>query len=834
MTHEPSLVVGLEHPVVGTPAEQVAHLLRQLRRRQARQCGGPELTYRELAARTGWSIGTFAGYFNGQVMPPTDRFDMLVTLLGATPVERGALATARDRAQESRRRSKATTDSPVPRQLPLVGFPFAGRTRELAGLDALLRRQTADVGPESVRVVPAGTVAVVCGGAGVGKTSLAVHWAHRVAGHFPDGQIFVNLRGFDPGRPPVSPAEARLDLLDALGVSARAVPRSGAAQEGLYRSLVAGRRMLIVLDDARDADQIRPLLPGTSSCLTVVTSRSQMTGLAAVEGAHHIELDVLSLAEARDLLARRLGSVRVAAELETVDELIRCCAALPLALAVVAARAGTRPTFPLAALAEELRNARDTLDPFATEDPTADPRAAFAGSYRQLRPPAAKLFRWIGGHPGPDLTAEAAASIAGVPPAAVRPALAELTRARLVVERVPGRYAMHDLLRVFASEQTRLVDGPKRRRAVVRRILDHYLRTAYTAAMLLYPAGDPIALVPSAPGVTCEGLSDRDHARRWLENEHRVLVGAVGLAAVHGFAAHAWQLAWALTTYLDWRGHWQDLVAVQGIALMAATQAGNEVGRIHALRFLARAGNRLGRYADAHAQLEEAIDLCRRIGDRAGEAHCHLNLSLTLELSGRYEAALEHAHTALNLFHVAGHRPGYASSLGVVGWYHALLGRYERALDCCRQAVKLQTELGSPHESPATLDSLGYTYHQLGRCAEAAVTYQRAVTLYRESGDRYHEADTLVHLGDCHQLAGDGEAALVAWRQALNIFDDLRHPAAAGLRALPLSWAGLTPTTDMVADTCGPVAPLTGRRARFDAGYGLGAPEAGWAPRRSG
>ncbi|GIJ19794.1 ATP-binding protein [Micromonospora lutea] len=791
MTQEPSPVTDLD---LGTAAstEQVAQLLRQLRRRQARQCGRSELTYRELAARTGWSIGTLAGYFGGRILPPTDRFDVLVSLLGATPAERGPLATARDRAHENRRRPKRTLDSPVPRQLPMACFPFAGRSRELAELDDLVRCRAGRT--RSAEPGPSGTVAVLSGSAGVGKTSLAVHWAHRVADRFPDGHFFVSLRGFDPHRPPVSPTEVVRDLLAALGVTARTMPPSDAAQVGLYRSLVSGRRMLIVLDDARDVDQVRPLLPGSADCFTLVTSRDQLTGLVTVEGAHHVVLDVLPVGEARDLLARRLGDRRVAAEPETVDELIHRCARLPLALAVVAARASARPGFALSTLAEELRDAQDTLDPFTGETGSADPRAAFAGSYRRLRPAAAELFRRVGGHPGPDLTAAVAASLTGVAVPAVRSALAELTRAHLLVEHLPGRYTMHDLLRIFATEQARRVDSQAIRRAAVRRGLDHYLSTAYAAAVRLYPADDPITLVPTAPDVTPERLTDRDQALRWLESEHRVLVGAVEQAAAHGFARHAWQLAWTLASYLDWRGHWPDLAAVQGVALVAATRAGDQLGQVHARRLLARAENRLGAYGKARAHLAAAIELCQRLGYPAVEARCHLNLSLTLELCGRYPAALEHARRALDLFRAAGHRPGYASSLGIVGWYHAQLGEYHRALDHCRRAVALQSELGGHHESPYTLDSLGFAYHKLGRYAEAASTYQRAVELYQEVGDRYNEADTLVHLGDCQQLAGAGEAALAAWRQALDIFDDLRHPAASGLRERCQASAAVEPT----------------------------------------
>jgi tetratricopeptide (TPR) repeat protein len=755
-----------------TSTQQLAHLLRQLRRRDARRRGEPELTYRELAARTGWSIGLLAGYFGGDILPPTDRFDVLVALLGAAPGERGVLATARDRVHETRRRPRpAAPVRPVPRQLPPVSFRLAGRTAQLAELHRLARH---DDGAAT------GRIAVVSGTAGVGKTALAVHWAHLVAARFPDGQLFVNLRGFDPDRPPAGPAEAVRDFLDALGVAVDARPVSTTAQANLYRSILADRRVLVVLDNARDAGQVRPLLPGAPGCCTLVTSRTELTGLIAVEGAQRVILDLMPLEEARDLLAHRLGAQRVAAEPAVADEIIEGCARLPLALTVVAARASARPAFPLAAVAEELQRARGSLDPFTGPDTAADTRAAFACSYDHLTETAATAFRRLGGHCGPDLTAPAAASLTGLASAGVRPALAELAHAHLITEHVPGRYAMHDLLRTFAVEQAHRLDTGRERGAAVERMLDHYLHTAYSAAVLMYPARDRVVVAAHRHDATPERLADRDAAQHWLDREHRVLINAVTQAVAAGFDTHAWQLAWTLSDFLDWGGYWHDLAAVQRTALAAARRCADPVGQVHAGRNAARAYIRLGRYDEARVCLDDAIELCQAIDDPLVEAGCHINLSLTLERNADHRGALAHSRQALELFRAADHETGYALSLGIVGWYHALLGDYGQALEHCRRALDLQRRLGG--EMPSTLDSLGFAYHHVGRHAEAAASYERAIELYRDAGNRYYEADTLVHLGDCHRATGAADLAVTAWRRALAILDDLRHPAADDLR----------------------------------------------------
>jgi tetratricopeptide (TPR) repeat protein len=757
---------------VSTPP-QLAQVLRQLRREQARRRKGAELTYRELSARTGWSVGLLAGYFGGQILPPTDRFDELMIQLDATPTQRGALASARDRVYEHRRRARLGHGAlPVPRQLPPASFRLAGRARQLADLKQLLRTDVE---------AATGTIAVLSGTAGVGKTAIALHWAHRVAERFPDGQLFVNLHGFDPRRHPVNPAEVVHDMLDAFGVAATQRPTSLAAQVNLYRSILAGNRVLIVIDDARDADQVRPLLPGAPGCFTLVTSRNRLSGLVAAEGAHRVVVDLMPAGEARELLAHRVGQQRVETEPGAAAEVVERCARLPLALVVAAARASSHPEFALAAVADELRRGRGGLDAFAGEDPAMDARAAFACSYRYLGDRAATLFRHLGGHPGPDVTAPAAASLAGLPVADVMPALAELTRAHLLTEHPPGRYTAHDLLRTFAAELAVRHDTAAARRAALNRVLDHYVHTAFAAAMLVNPSRDRIMPGRPGDGVTPERLRDRDEAQRWFAREQRVLLNAVTHAAAEGLPTHAWQLAWALTDVLDWRGAWYELATVHGVARHAAVAAADPTGQIHADRGLARASLRLGRDHEARTHLRRAIDLCRATGDLAAEGGCHITLALVLERLGEHRRALSHSQRALVLFRAAEHPSGVATSLGVVGWYHALLGENRRALGCCRRALALQRRHGS--ELPSTVDSLGYVFRRLGRQREAAAAYARAVELYRAAGDRYHEADTLIHLGDAHHAVGSADRAVTAWRQAWAILDDLGHPASEDMRS---------------------------------------------------
>ena len=631
----------------------------------------------------------------------------------------------------------ATTGAqrPLPAQLPHRLPEFTGRDAELDRLDALLAHDRGDTGTTVV-------IAVIVGTAGVGKTALAVHWAHRVSDRFPDGQLYVNLRGFDPTGAAVKPAAAIRGFLDAFGVTTQQIPASLEAQAALYRSMLSGRRVLVLLDNAADEDQVRPLLPGSPGCLVIVTSRNELPGLIVTEGAHPVVVDLLSTQEARQLLSRRIGKSRVLAEPQAVDNIIELCARLPLALMLVAARAVTHPAFGLAALAAELRGIGDSLDAFDGEDQSTNVRAVFSWSYQQLSVPGRSLFRLLGLHFGPDIATPAVVSLAGLAKGQVRPALAELARAHLVTERIPGRFAFHDLLRAYATEMAYTHDPQDYRHAAVQRMLAHYLHTAYRADELLNRHRDrPFTPAAASPGVTPESPVDQKQALAWFESEHAVLLTALRHAT--GFDTHIWQLAWALAPFFEYRGHWRDWRDSQGMALDASRRLSDKLAQALSHRLLGGAFVQLNSYHHAHTHLQHALELFGELGDKTGQADAHRNLAWTLERQGRYEEALPHAQQALALFQAAGHDTGRARALNAVGWFHAQLGDYREAIVCCQQALDLQREIDDQFGLAETYDSLGYAHRHLGHQKEATTCYQQAVDLYGELGDRYSEADTL-------------------------------------------------------------------------------------------
>ncbi|MDG4786539.1 BTAD domain-containing putative transcriptional regulator [Micromonospora sp. WMMD1102] len=670
----------------------------------------------------------------------------------------------------------AARSAPRPAQLPADLAEFAGRTTELARLDGLLDRATRPPGPAAT------VVAAVSGTAGVGKTTLAVHWAHRVAHRFPDGQLYVNLRGFDPVGPAVQPAEAVRQFLDALGVPAERIPTDLDAQAALYRSQMFHRRMLVLLDNARDAAQLRPLLPGGPGCLVLVTSRARLADLVAIEGAGPVPVGPLPAREARELLLRRIGGDRAGDEPQAVAEILARCAGLPLALAIVAARVATDPDLSLADLANQLRRGADRLDALSTGDPTTDLRAVFSWSYRSLRPAAARLFRLIGLHPGPDLSAAAAASLAGRPPAEVRETLAELTRANLLGQRSDGRYTPHDLLRAYAAEMAERTDSEPRRRGAVDRLIDHYVQSGNAADELLRTEPSPVPPGRPGPGVTPERPGEHQRALDWFAAERVVLLAVLDYAAGTGRDAQTWQLAWALGTYLDRSSHWYDLVGTQRAAVAAARRLADPTAQAVAHRFLARAYTRLARLDDADAQLRHALVLYRDAGDQAGQGHTHLNLSLMWERRGGLAEALDHARQGLDLLRAAGNRHGEARALNAVGWCHTLLADHSSALAYCERALVRLQELDDRGGQANTWGSLGRVHHHLGDRSRSLRCYDHALRLFRTIGDRHLEGITLSHVGDTHHAFGDPRAAGDVWREALQVLHEVDHVEAGRVR----------------------------------------------------
>jgi len=671
-------------------------------------------------------------------------------------------------AGPARATDQRAAGGPPPRQLPPGTRYFSGRAAALAQLTGLLGQQDDTDGTV--------ITAVISGSAGVGKTALALHWAHQVAGRFLDGQLYVNLRGFDPCGTPVPPTEVIRGFLDALQVPSAELPASPQAQAGLYRSLLAGRSLLILLDNAREAEQVRPLLPTGRGCLVLITSRSQLTGLVATDGAHPVRLGLPTEAEAAGLLTRRLGPAGAAQEPAAVTGLVQLCARLPLALSIAAARAATRPGLSLAALSAELRDAG--LDALATGEAATDVRAVFSWSYQRLSPAATRLFRLLGTQLGPDISVAAAASLARTAPVAARQALAELAEAHLADEHLPGRYSQHDLLRSYAAELAGQHDGPAGRDAAARRLLDHYLQTACRADRLLNPARDAIAVPDGLPGVTPEDLADHRAAWEWFSAAHQALAAAAGYAADRNVYPHAWLLPRALATYLDRRGRWADSADLQEAALAAAQRAGDRRGQAEACRILATARLMLGDPDRSEPLYHRAMALFARAGDQAGHARSALDIVRVLAYRGSHEAALEYARQAFRLFGAAGNGSGQARALSSIGWQHAQLGQAAAALACCGRALGLLRELGDQLGQAATWDSLGSIHRHLGDLDQAVTCYQQADGLCAALGASYYQAGTLGRLGDLHAAAGDPAAARAAWSRALAVLDEPPHPPA--------------------------------------------------------
>ena len=662
----------------------------------------------------------------------------------------------------------------MPRQLPAGVTHFAGRDAELQVLDELL---------EDAARTGTATVVVITGTAGVGKTALALHWAHRAASRFPDGQLHVNLRGYDPSGVPVASGEAVRILLNGLGVPREQIPDSQEAQAGLYRSLTAERQMLIVLDNAREPEQIRPLLPGGAGCLVLVTSRSSMSGLVAAVGAYPVPLGLLAEQDAMALLAARLGNDRTASDPAAARLILRLCARLPLALAITAARAAAQPSLPLDALAAALAVEQDRLDALETGDPATSVRAVFSWSYRQLPEATARIFRLLGAHPGPDVTIPAAASLAGVTRVQARRALAELAAASLLTEHSAGRYVLHDLLRAYAAELLSDAAGQDELVGAQARLVDHYLHGAHTATLLLAPLGHPIALADPVPGVTPERFESREPALAWFRAELQVLLATVRLAETAGLDAAAWQLPWTLRSFLDGQGLWQDWAAVNDIALAAAErlQDHNGLGWTH---------HRMAQVCSLSGDIERGIEHNSQAlahfelaGNLAGQGSAHLGMCIALGRQGDHEPALYHGEQALVLFRSAGDRIGEAYMLHLVGLELARLGSAEKGREHCSEAVELYGELGDLGGLADAWHSLGTVHRQLTEHVEAIACFQQSLMLSAELGDLWGQAYCLIHVGDTHEAAGDLAGARETWQQALEMLGDLQHPDADRIRA---------------------------------------------------
>jgi DNA-binding SARP family transcriptional activator len=976
---------------------ELARMLQQLRRREARRRAGAELTYRELAARTGWSLGIIAQYFSGKSLPPVDRFDVLTRLLGASRVEQGTLATARDRVDEHRRRVVATPDCQVrllglvevvgprgpaalvgTRQRALVGllalnagrvvsqtrlvdalwgedpprtaittlYSHVARVRrsldacglagalvtrgpgyslavrpddvdagrfearvaqgrqalangtpedaaaQLTGALALwrgepladapavgwaaaevqrlrevrvaahedlwdaqlrlgrhsavveeigrrladdptrersvellmlalyrcgrhtdaveayqrLRGQLADrlgiePGPRLTQLYaavlrrspeleqdPNGTgpaqlppraghfigrrgeltrldgllrgparVGVVCGPAGMGKTALAVQWAHRVADRYPDGQLFLDLRGHEPATA-VPVTEALTHLLRGLDVPPEKIPTTPAAAIGLYRSVLNRRRVLILLDNVGSVDQVTSLAPPSATSLLVVTSRDRLAGLAVDHAVSTVELDALPVDEALTLLRRVLGTDRVAREPGPANELVDVCGGMPLALRIAAAKLATVPTRPIAELAADLSGA-DRLGSLAVPgDPARSVRTVLASAYQSLSGPAARVFRRMGLHPGESFAAELAVAVSDVD----RRYLDELTGVHLIADRGAGRYRYHDLIRLYAAERAEPGDQTR----TVARLVDWYLVLADAANRVFDPVRDRAGPVSVRPPIPAPFPADRDRALAFLDGERPNLLPVVRLAAQRGHDQAAWRLAYLLTSYHVLRGYWPDQVEVCRLGLACAQRLDDPAAEALMRGLLGAACNATQRYDEALVHQHRALELMRTAGDRRGEGMALNNIALTHCQLGSLEPAADAFGQALALYTVDDHPPGIALALNNLGHVYLLMGRLDAARDHLRRALALSRQLGSPALEAMTLHSLGEANLAAGHAEAALEDLTAAADLRRRTGERRLEAGTVTLLGRIHRDRGDHALAAKSFRRA--------------------------------------------------------------------
>jgi DNA-binding SARP family transcriptional activator/predicted transcriptional regulator len=649
----------------------------------------------------------------------------------------------------------------VPRQLPAAPAPFVGRHDELDRLDATLQ-----TGSDAATTV---VISAIAGAGGIGKTWLALHWAHRHADRFPDGQLFVDLRGFSPGSTPMDPTVAVRGFLDALGVEPGRIPIAPHAQTALFRSLLAGRRMLLLLDNAIDTAQVAPLLPGGSAtCTVVVTSRNRLSGLITRHGARHLSVDTLTDTEARGLLTARLGPARVRAEPEAVDELITLCGGFPLALSIIAGRAHTHPRLTLTALAAELRDS--ALDALDDTDPTASLPAVLSFSHRALTDEQAEAFVLLAIAPGPDIGLPAAASLTGFPLARTRFVLRALEQASLISEDAHGRYRMHDLVRRYATDTAHSDLSDEVRKAAFERVVDSYLDTAHAADQLLDPHRAPVRLGSPVPGVVPHPPTDTAAALAWFDTERANLIAAQHAAAVHHWHSTVENLARSLSTFLGRRGHLHDELTVWQAAADAVAHLPDPTAVVRTYRNLGYAHAALGHHEDAIEHLHQALALAEHHRDRIQQAHIHHALGWVWGRQRDDRQAMEHARRALDLYRGRDQPVREAEALNAVGWYATRLGQHDTARDHCEAALILHRHHHNLNGEANTLDSLGYIEHHNGRHHLAIDYYHHALTLHRELGNTYQVAHTLERLGRALAALCQHKQARTAWLEALALY----------------------------------------------------------------
>ena len=650
------------------------------------------------------------------------------------------------------------------RALPRDIAAFTGRQAELAQLMGALAETAAGGGVVGIHAID--------GMAGIGKTTFAVHAAHRLTGSFPDGQFFLPLHAHTAGQRPVDPADALASLLLTAGVPGPQIPPGLEARAARWRDFAAGKKILLLLDDATGHEQVRPLLPGTAGSLVLVTSRRRLTALV---DATVLTLDTLALDEAAALLNRLAVRPGMRAGDAAVGEITRLCGYLPLAIGMLASQLRHHPAWSAGLLAAELAAARDRLGLMRAENVSV--AAAFDLSYADLRPGQQRLFRRLGLVPGPSIDAHAAAALDGTSLDEARRCLAELYDQHLLTEPAPGRYQLHDLLREHARARA-AADNPAESDAAADRLLDYYLDTAVVAARHIATRAGPASdwLPPGRPPAHAPGLSTHGQAAAWVETERPNLHAAVSYAAASGRALHAVWIPAAVSGFLHTHGHVDQAAVLHRTALAAARQAADRAGQAAALRHLGIVHMLTGDHRSAAASLRQAMGIFRDIEDRAGQAHSINNLGSVQQRTGDYLTAAASQQQALGIFRDAGDRLGQANALNDLGLTRQLTGDYPAAAASYQQALALYRDAGHTFGQADTLSNLGEMQQLTGDYAAAAASQQQALAIFRDLGHPLGQGWALNGLGAVQQLTGDYAAAAASHQQALAIFRDLGSP----------------------------------------------------------
>jgi tetratricopeptide (TPR) repeat protein/transcriptional regulator with XRE-family HTH domain len=757
-------------------------LLRQLRA----QAG---LTQDELAEAARVSQRAISDLERG--INATARKDTAALLAGALGLDGPArelfVAAARGRAPAAEALAAAAPAAGGPaaagpaaaaaRTLPRDIAAFTGRQAELGQLMARWAEAAAADGGGVVSVHAIG------GMAGIGKTTFAVHAAHQIAGDFPDGQFFLPLHAHTPGQRPVDPADGLASLLLAAGVAAAQIPPGVEARAARWRDYLAGKKVLLVLDDAAGHDQVRPLLPGTPGSLVLITSRRR---LAALDDAAVVSLDTLAPGEAAALLARLAGRPGLQAADAGVGEITRLCGYLPLAIGMLGRQLAHHPAWTPAGLAGDLAAARNRLELMAAENLSV--AAAFGLSYKDLPAGQQRLFRRLGLHPGPDIDVHAAAALDGTTLDAGRRGLEVLYGQHLITEPAPGRYRLHDLFREHAQTLA-AGDDPATRDAAAGRLLDYYLHTALAAGGHIPPHRFTSASLPPARPPDCAPpISTQAQAWIWLEDERVNLYAAVGYAAATARTQHAMVIPAAITSFLYLGGYWDQDLALQQMALAAARQAGDRPGQGQILLRLGTAQAMADDRGSAAATFRQALALYRDLGDPAGQGDALNGIGFVCWVAGDYPAAAASNRQALELFRGLGHRRGQANALVGLGDVYQVTGNYRGAAASHRQALELFRAIGHRTGENDALGGLAVAQMLTGDYRAAAAAFEQAMALQRDVGDRFGQAWVLHYLGQLQRLTGDYRAAAASQQQAHEVLCDLgeRQGQASVLNELGL------------------------------------------------